>query len=111
MSYNGSNTRTGITADERNTQSIIKKLHNIIEIKDNRNENHTVDNNKIKENNKNIVIIGDSMFLYQRPKNLSKNNNFMNVRFHPSAATEDIVDFIKSIIQIKTRSCHNTFWN
>ena len=52
MSYSGSNTRIGITTDERNKQSITKKLQNNIEIKDNTNKNHTVDNNKVKEKNK-----------------------------------------------------------
>ena len=39
------------------------------------------------------------MLRYQRPKFLSKNNNFVNVRFHPGATTEDIVDFIKPVIR------------
>ena len=52
MSYSGSSTRIGIITDERNKQSITKKLQNNIEIKDNTNKNHTVDNNKVKEKNK-----------------------------------------------------------
>ena len=75
MSYRGSNPRTGITTEERNKQSVTKKLQNNIETKDNANKNHTVDNNKVKEKNKKIIILGDSMSRYQRPKFLSKNNN------------------------------------
>ena len=101
MSYRGSNTRIGITTEERNKQSITKKLQNNIETKDNTNKNHTVDNNKVKEKNKKIIIIGNSMLHYQRPKFLSKNNNFVNVRFHPGTTTEDIVDFIKPVIRKK----------
>ena len=41
------------------------------------------------------------MLRYQRPKFLSKNNNFVNVKFHPGATTEDIVDFIKPVIRNK----------
>ena len=41
------------------------------------------------------------MIRYQRPKVLSKNNNFVNVRFHPGAATEGFVDFIKPVIRKK----------
>ena len=41
------------------------------------------------------------MLRYQRPKFLSKNNNFVNVRFHPGTTTEDIVDFIKPVIRKK----------
>ena len=51
---------------------------------------------------KKIVIIGHSMLRYQRPKFFSKNNNFVNVRFHPGATTKDIVDFIKPVIRKKT---------
>ena len=102
MSYRGSNTRIGITTEERNKQSITKKLQNNIETKDNTNKNHTVDNNKVKEKNKKIIIIGNSMLHYQRPKFLSKNNNFVNVRFHPGTTTEDIVDFIKPVIRKKS---------
>ena len=98
----GSNTHIRITT-ERNKQSITKKSQNNIETKDNTNKNHTFDNNK--EKNKKIIIIGDSMLRYKRPKFLSK-NNFVNVRFHPGTATEDIVDFIK-----KVPCCHNTCWN
>ena len=101
MSYSGSNTRIGITTDERNKQSITKKLQNNIEIKDNTNKNHTVDSNKVKEKNKKIIIIGDSMLRYQRPKFLSRNNNFVNVRFHQGTTTEDIVDFITPVIRKK----------
>ena len=75
------------------------ELRNNIETKDNTNKNHTVDNNK--EKNKKIIIIGDSMSCYQRPKFLSKNNNFVNVRFHLGTTTEDIVDFIKPVIRKK----------
>ena len=71
MSYSGSNTRIGITTDERNKQSITKKLQNNIEIKDNTNKNHTVDSNKVKEKNKKIII-SDSMLRYQRPNFLPK---------------------------------------
>ena len=95
ISYSGSNTCIGITTNERNKQSITKKLQNNIEIKDNTNKNRTVDNNKVKEENKKIIIIGNSMFCYQRRKRLSKNDNFVNVRFHPGTTTEDIVNFIK----------------
>ena len=49
MSYSGSNTRIGTTIEEKNKQSITKKLQNNIEIKDNTNKNHTVGNNKVKE--------------------------------------------------------------
>ena len=42
------------------------------------------------------------MLRYQRPKFLSKTNNFVNVRFRPSATREDIVDFIKPVIRQKT---------
>ena len=100
MSYRGSNTRIDITTEERNKQSITKKLQNNIETKDNTNKSYTVDNNK--EKNKKIIIIGDSMLRYQRPKFLSTNNNFVNVRFHPSTTTEDIVDFTKPVIRKKT---------
>ena len=72
MSYSGSNTLTNIKQDKRNAQFIKKKLHNMIGIKDNANENLTVGNNKIKEDNKKMVIIDDSMFFYQRSKFLSK---------------------------------------
>ena len=41
------------------------------------------------------------MLRYQRPKFLSKNNNFVNVRFHPGTTTEDIVDFIKPVMRKK----------
>ena len=41
------------------------------------------------------------MLHHQRPKFLSKNNNFVNVRFHRGATTEDIVDFIKPVIRKK----------
>ena len=101
MSYSGSNTPIGITTDERNKQSITKKLQNNIEIKDNTNKNHTVDSNKVKEKNKKIIIIGDSMLRYQRPKLFTKNNNFVNVILHPGTRTEDIVDFIKPVIRKK----------
>ena len=40
------------------------------------------------------------MLRYQRPKILSK-NNFVNVRFHPGAITEDSVDFNKPVIRKK----------
>ena len=49
MSYSGSNTRIDITTDERNKQFIIEKLHNNIELKDNTNKNHTIDNKKVTE--------------------------------------------------------------
>ena len=101
MSYSGSNTRIDITTDKRNKQSNTKKLQSNIETKDNTNKNHTVDNNKIKEKNKKIIIIGDSMLRYETPKFLSKNYNFVNVRFHRGATTEDIVDFIKPVIKKK----------
>ena len=101
MSYRGSNPRTGITTEERNKQSVTKKLQNNIETKDNANKNHTVDNNKVKEKNKKIIILGDSMSRYQRPKFLSKNNNLVNIRFHPGTTTEDIVDFVKPVIRKK----------
>ena len=42
------------------------------------------------------------MLRYQRPKFLSKNNNLVNVRFHPGTTTEDIVDFIKPVIRKKS---------
>ena len=101
MSYSRSNTRIGITTDERNKKSITKKLQNNIEIKGNTSKNHTLDNNKVKEKNKKIIIIGDSMLRYQRLKFLSKNNNFVNVRFRPGATTEDIADFIKPVVRRK----------
>ena len=101
MSYSGSNTRIGTTIEEKNKQSITKKLQNNIEIKDNTNKNHTVGNIKLKKKNKKIKIISDSMLRYQRPKLLSKNNNFDNVRFHPGTTTEDIVEFIKPFIRKK----------
>ena len=101
MTFSGSNTRIGITTDEKNKQSITKKLHNNIERKDNTNKNHIVDNNKVKEKNKILIIDGDSMLRYKRPKILSKNNNFFNVSFHPGATTKDIVDFIKPVIRKK----------
>ena len=41
------------------------------------------------------------MLRYQRPKFLSKNNNFVSVRFHLGATTEDIVDLIKPVIRKK----------
>ena len=40
------------------------------------------------------------MLRYQRPNILSK-NNFVNVRFHPGAITEDSVDFNKPVIRKK----------
>ena len=49
ISYRGSNPRIGITTEERNKQSITKKLQNNTEIKDNTNNNHTVDSNKVKK--------------------------------------------------------------
>ena len=49
MSYSGSNTPICIAADEGNKQSITEKLHNNIEIKDNTNKNHAVDNKKVTE--------------------------------------------------------------
>ena len=49
MSYSGSNTRVDITTYERNKQFIIEKLHNNIELKDNTNKNHTIDNKKVTE--------------------------------------------------------------
>ena len=64
MSYSGSSTRIGITTDERNKQYRTKKLQNNIEAKDNTNKNHTVDNNKVTEKYKKIVIIGYSMLRY-----------------------------------------------
>ena len=99
MSYRRSNTRIDITTEERNTQSKTKKLQNNIETKDNTNKNHTIDNNK--EKNKKIITIGYSMLRYRRPKFLSKNNNFVNVRFHPDTTTEDIADFTKPVIRKK----------
>ena len=42
------------------------------------------------------------MLRYQRPNFLSKNNNLVNVRFHPGTTTEDIVDFIKPVIRKKS---------
>ena len=101
MSYSGSSTRIGITTDERNKQYRTKKLQNNIEAKDNTNKNHTVDNNKVTEKYKKIVIIGDSMLRYQRLKFLSKNNNFVNVIFHPGATREDIGDFFKLVFRKK----------
>ena len=101
MTYSGSNTRIGITTDERNKQSITKKLQNNIKIKDNTNKNHTVDNNNIQEKNKKIIIIGDLMLRFPRSKFLPKNNNFVSVRFDPGTTTEDIVDFIKPVIRKK----------
>ena len=41
------------------------------------------------------------MLRYQRPILLSKNNDFANVRFHPGAKTEVVVDFIKPVIRKK----------
>ena len=41
------------------------------------------------------------MLRYQRPNFLSKNNNLVNVIFHPGTTTEDIVDFIKPVIRKK----------
>ena len=49
ISYRGSNTCIGITTEERNKQSITKKLQNNIKTKDNTNNNHTVGNNKVKK--------------------------------------------------------------
>ena len=99
ISYSESNTHIGITTDERNKQSITKKLQNNIEIKDDTNKNYTVDNSNVKEKNTKIIIIGDSMLRYQRPKFVSKNDNSVTFRFHPGTATEDIVDFIKPVIR------------
>ena len=48
------------------------------------------------------------MLRYQRPKFLSENNNFVNVRFLLGATTEDIVDFIKPGIGKKP---DDTCWN
>ena len=48
-----------------------------------------------------MVINGDSTLRYQRPKFVSKNNNFVNVKFHPNATTKNIVDFIKPVIRKK----------
>ena len=87
MSYRGSNPRTGITTEERNKQSVTKKLQNNIETKDNANKNHTVDNNKVKEKNKKIIILGDSMSRYQRPK------------FYPKIIIWSISDFIQVLQQ------------
>ena len=44
------------------------------------------------------------MLRYQRPKLLSKNNNYDNVTFHPGTLTEDIVEFIKLFIRKKPDS-------
>lgn len=55
-SYRESNTCIGITTDERNKQSIRKKLHGNVEIKDNTTENNIVGKNKIKENDTKIII-------------------------------------------------------
>ena len=63
MSCSGSSTRIGITIDERNKQSRTKKLQNNIEAKDNTNKNHTVDNNKVTEKYKKIVIMSMSYFI------------------------------------------------
>ena len=41
------------------------------------------------------------MLRYQRPILLSKNNDFANVRFHPGAKAEVVVDFIKPVIRKK----------
>ena len=41
------------------------------------------------------------MLRYQRPKFLSRNNNFVNVRFHQGTTTEDIVDFITPVSRKK----------
>ena len=49
ISYRRSNTCIGITTEERNKQSITKKLQNNIKTKDNTNNNHTVGNNKVKK--------------------------------------------------------------
>ena len=57
MGYGGSNTRIGITTNERNKQSITDKLHNNIEIKDNKNKNHAVDNKKVTEKNRKYFYI------------------------------------------------------
>ena len=64
---------------------------------------------KSRKKNKKIVIIGNSMLRYQRPKFLSTNNNFVNVRFHPGATAEDIVDFIKPVIRKKPEKTNLPF--
>ena len=38
----------------------------------------------------------------QRPKFLSKNKYFVNLRLQPDATTEDIVDIIKPVLRKKT---------
>ena len=63
MTYSGSNTRLGITTDKGNKQSITKKLHNNIEIKDNTNKNHTVNNNKVKERKKDVTLSEAKIFI------------------------------------------------
>ena len=56
------------------------------------------------------MIIDPSMLRYQRPKFLLRNNSFVNARFHPGTTTEDIVDFIETVIREKTQRCRNTCW-
>ena len=77
------------------------KIHKNIKIKENANQNHIFDSNKIKGKNKKIVIIGVLMLRDQRPKFLSKNKYFVNLRLQPDAATEDIVDIIKPVLRKK----------
>ena len=42
-----------------------------------------------------MIVLGDSMFRYQKSDILSKNGNKVNVKFYPGATTENITDHLR----------------
>ena len=57
-------------------------------------------NNSIK-NRKNVFIVGDSMLNALEEKRLSNNKNFVKVKNHPGATSQDIIDHLRPIIRKK----------
>ena len=56
--------------------------------------------NSIK-NRKNVFIVGDSMLNALEEKRLSNNKNFVKVKNHPGATSQDIIDHLRPIIRKK----------
>ena len=54
------------------------------------------------QNFKKVIILGGSMLRYQKLGILSKSENKVNVRFYPSATTEDIADQLKPAMRKKS---------
>ena len=53
------------------------------------------------QNVKKVIRLGDSMLRHQRPDILSKSGNKVNVKFYPSATTEDITDHLRPAMKKK----------